>query len=571
LSCSPTNAASRNAASGTVPKNRPARRPRRGRTGTAHLKLLGAITAASAIGVIAGTGWVEARMESTTPLERMPADVQQAVKSANNLSTAFRAVSNAVLPAVVSIENRPDMAMVTPANASPVQPGIIPSGDIIPAQEGRVPRNPLAGTPFEDFFNDSFDMRPIPGGPNFDRRRFFEMIPEGNRRMQPRRSAGIGSGVIIDDSGIILTNNHVVAGGGTVIVRTSDGREFTATEVLTDPSTDIAVVKIEDADNLTAARLGDSDSIDIGDWVLALGQPFGLESSVTAGIISAKQRSMGITERENFLQTDAAINPGNSGGPLVSLNGEVIGINTAIKSGGGGGNDGVGFAVPSNMARWVAEQLIETGQVRRAYLGVSIQPVDAELADSLGIPPRSGVVVSDVIDGTPAADTGLQAGDVIVAFNGTPINAVSQLQSVVERSKFGTQVPIEINRDGSRMTLQYTPTERPKSFGQSSSRSMTPQRPSVDIGPWGLEVAALDEDTAKALDIDDAEGVVITEVKSGSPAAAKGLQPGAVIVQVNRKPVRSVEDFKAIAEASDDDLLLLVKRPTGSGFVVLKR
>ena len=198
-------------------------------------------------------------------------------------------------------------------------------------------------------------------------------------------------------------------------MRTHDGRPFVATDVWTDPKTDLAVVKIDGASDLTAAMLGDSDQAEIGDWVIALGQPFGLESTVTAGIISAKHRGIGITARENFLQTDAAINPGNSGGPLVNLRGEVVGINTAIHS-RSGGNNGIGFAVPSNLARWVSDQLVNTGTVKRAYLGVGIQPVSGDLADALAVQPRGGVAVTDVFPDTPAAEAGLKSGDVIVRF-----------------------------------------------------------------------------------------------------------------------------------------------------------
>ena len=377
--------------------------------------------------------------------------------------------------------------------------------------------------------------------------------------------------MIIDDSGIILTNNHVVAGGGTVIVRTYDGREFTASEVLTDPSTDIAVVKIKGADNLTAAPMGDSDRVEVGDWVLALGQPFGLESTVTAGIISAKHRGIRIAARADFLQTDAAINPGNSGGPLVNLRGEIVGINTAISS-RGGGNDGVGFSVPSNLVGWVADQLIESGEVKRAYLGVQIQEIDADLARTLNMPPRSGVLVNQVMDDTPAAKIGLREGDVIVRFNNRAVRSPSELQLAVEQSTFGTQVPVKVNRDGKVITLDYAPVERPRDFDTASSPPpVKNEAPAVEMNKLGVSVEMLTDETAKALGLDEVEGVVITKVRPGGPADQAGLAEGTVIKQLSRTPITSVEQFEKLVSESKGDLLALVEDARGSRFVVLKR
>ena len=312
---------------------------------------------AALLGIIVSTGWVAAERDTgkpeqsqkLAPMTNLSPEVEQAIESANNLSTAFRTVANRVLPAVVAIENRPSMAWQQAGQVQPSQEGL---------PDGSGGENPFKGTPLEDMFR-GYQFRRGPSG---------DSQPGGHMQRQPS-PGGIGSGVIIDTSGIVLTNNHVVAGGGEVTVKTQDGREFTAVEVWTDPKTDVAVVKI-DATNLVAAPLGDSDVVEIGDWVLALGQPFGLESTVTAGIISAKNRTMGITDRENFLQTDAAINPGNSGGPLVNLRGEVIGINTAISS-RSGGNEGIGFAVPSNLARWVSNQLVSSGTGTSRLLGSS--------------------------------------------------------------------------------------------------------------------------------------------------------------------------------------------------------
>ena len=226
-----------------------------------------------------------------------------------------------------------------------------------------------------------------------------------------------GSGVIVDPSGVILTNNHVVAGGGEIMVRLSDGREFKAFDIKTDPTTDLAVLHIKSKEPLPAAKLGDSKKVEVGDWVLALGEPFGLEGTVTAGIVSAKGRGIGINEREDYIQTDAAINPGNSGGPLVNLDGEVIGINTAISS-NTGGYQGVGFAIPIDLAKWVGEQLVKSGTVHRAYLGVMIQPVSQSLAEQFNVKVHEGVLVTQVQPHTPAAKAGMKAGDIILDFAG---------------------------------------------------------------------------------------------------------------------------------------------------------
>jgi serine protease Do len=488
-------------------------------------------------GVVAGAASVHADRVSSQPLADLPPDAAQAIESANDLSTAFRTVANQLLPSVVAIENRP--ALVSNASTN-----MVPSGS----------NNPFRGTPLEDQFRGYHFQQP-------------GNTPQGGA---PVPRSGIGSGVIIDSSGIVLTNNHVVAGDGEITIRTQDGRKFVASDVWTDPKSDIAVVKIADASGLTAATLGDSDQTEIGDWVLALGQPFGLESTVTAGIISAKHRGIGITDRENFLQTDAAINPGNSGGPLVNLRGEVVGINTAIHSRSGGSN-GIGFAIPSNLARWVSDQLASTGTVKRAYLGVGIQPVTGDLAGALSIPPRTGVVVTDVYPDTPAAAAGMQSGDVIVSFNGGAIATPQALQLAVERSPIGKTLKIEIAREGKRMELVYTGTESPADFGPTAKND---HRSPKKMERLGIEIAPLDSEIADRLGVDAKQGVVITSVLDGGPAAAAGLAPGMVIVEVNRKQVSSPSDFADAVreglEKSNDGILLLVRTEGGSRFVVIK-
>jgi serine protease Do len=501
--------------------------------------------AVAALGMIASVGWaatevkVSPKSQQLAPMTQLSPDEQQAMESANNLSTAFRTVANRLLPTVVAIENRPSVAW---NEDSRIQPSL----------DGTPQQNPFKGTPLEEFF----------GGGD------FRMQPRGG--MQQPSPGGIGSGVVIDPAGIILTNNHVVAGGGEVTVKTQDGREFIASQVWTDPKTDLAVVKIDNATDLVAAPLGDSDQVEIGDWVVALGQPFGLESTVTAGIISGKDRGLGITDRENFLQTDAAINPGNSGGPLVNLRGEVIGINTAISS-RSGGNEGIGFAVPSNLARWVSDQLVKDGVVKRAYLGVGIQPVTQDLAKQLSVRPRSGVAVTDVFPNTPAATSGLETGDVIVNFGGRPITTPQQLQLADERAEFGQNVKIDIVRNCKTLQLNYQPEEQPGNFGTRGSRKS--DKPSVQrMEDLGMEVAPLDAEVAEQLGMAGAEGVVITAVGPGSPAERSGLDSGMVITHVNRQPIHSVEEFVAAVKQADADngILLLVRSENGSRFVVLK-
>ncbi len=505
---------------------------------------LGFCLAASLGTVVLVAASVHAEHARTPPLANVSPQARQAIESANSLSSAFRAVANQLLPSVVAIENRPAIAWNSRMSAKP-------SSDAFGGQ------NPFQGTPFEKMF------------PNFN-----DQLPPMNKPggSMPAPQGGIGSGVIIDESGIILTNNHVVAGDGEITIRTHDGRTFVASNVWTDPKSDLAVVKIENVSDLVAATLGDSDQVEIGDWVMALGQPFGLESTVTAGIISAKHRGIGIAARENFLQTDAAINPGNSGGPLVNLRGEVVGINTAIHS-RSGGNNGIGFAIPSNLARWVSDQLVNTGTVKRAYLGVGIQPVTQELAKQLSVKPRGGVVVTDVYPDTPAAKTGLHSGDVIVRFGDTAVATPQALQLAVERSPLGEEISVEIVRHGKTMNLTYHVTEQPSDFAAKFDGE-TAAESGKRMEGFGIEIAAMDGEVAKRLGMEGTEGVVITSVRDGGAADAAGLAPGMVIVEVEHQKVSSVSEFEDAIQKnrndSDDGTLLLVRTAKGSRFVVVK-
>ena len=467
---------------------------------------------------------------------------QEAIDYATALSQTFRSAAEKVLPSVVTIQH------TIPAT---------------PAKKDAVPERNFGfndeNSPFGDLPMDPF------------LRRFFEDLP--NLREIPRgpqRSAG--SGVIIDSNGTILTNNHVVSGGGKIVVRLHDGRQFEASEVRTDPKTDLAVIRLKDARSLPAATLGDSDQLQIGDWVIAAGQPFGLADTVTAGIISAKGRGLGITAREEFLQTDAAINPGNSGGPLVNLHGEVVGINTAIST-TNGGYQGVGFAIPINLAKWVSQQLTEHGSVRRAYLGIGIQQITPELASQLGMPSTEGALVTEVRPNSPAKEAKIQPGDVVVEYAGGTISDPRDLQRLVEQSTIGSKQSLVVLRDGKRVPLQLTVREQPKNYGLALSESTSEAPETSSFDELGLEVAPLTEDVASQLGLEGATGVVITAVESGSPAANAGLTTSMVISQVGQKKVTSVQEFRAAMkeQSPQKGLLLLVRSPEGSRFVVVKQ
>ncbi len=463
---------------------------------------------------------------------------------ANGLSKVFRNASNHVLPSVVTIQKTTvveSLSSATPHDKN---------GD-----NGRVP--------YGDLFNDPFFKRFFGDSPNFPR------IPMPDNPQGAQIS--MGSGVIIDAGGVILTNNHVVEGGGKVMVRLHDGREFEATDVKTDPRTDLAVVRINET-NLPAATLGDSDAIDIGDWVIAAGQPFGLADTVTAGIISAKGRGIGITTEEEFLQTDAAINPGNSGGPLVNLRGEVIGINTAITS-RSGGFQGIGFAIPINLAKWVSSQLIERGSVTRAYLGVGIQQVTPELASQFGLKELTGTVVTEVRPNSPARQAGVKTGDVVVEFAGHAIHSPREIQAFVEQSPIGSKQPLKVIRDGKQMTLNVTVLEQPKGYGLARSESPAGgESQGETYQELGIDVSNLTADVADQLGLNGAEGVVITSVRSGSPADLAGLSTSMVIERVGQKPVKDADEFRAAMKDQSlaKGVLLLVRSREGSRFVVIK-
>jgi len=468
---------------------------------------------------------------------------ERSLNGARNLAAAFRNVSKRALPSIVAIET------VSRVEATP-RPDI----DEL-----------FRGTPFEEQFKND---------PRF--RQFFE---RGGPRRRPRQQHGRGSGFVIDSSGIIMTNSHVVRDADTVIVRFQDGRQYTAKDIKFDRRSDVAILRIEADGPLPALPMGDSDVIEVGDWVLAIGSPFGLDMSVTQGIISAKGRGQGITDREYFLQTDAAVNPGNSGGPLINLDGEVVGINTAIST-RSGGYDGVSFAIPVNMAKWIGRQLMDSGKVRRAYLGIVIEPVNNDLAEWFGTRVGEGALVTDVRRDTPAERAKLRDGDVILKVNGRKVTGTQNLQRIVEELEIGKSYPIEVIRDRKPLTLTMVAEAMPEEFG------LEKRRPSF-VGPGaeeapknrkfedlGVEITDLTARTAArlGLEIADPKGVVITDIIPDSPADRKGLRPGLIIEKVDTKSVADTAEFAAALEKSslDKGVLLLIRRGNGKRYVVIK-
>ena len=406
------------------------------------------------------------------------------------------------------------------------------------------------------------------GGPNgpFGPRGFRgPQGPPGEPR--GHRGGGQGSGVIVSADGYVLTNNHVIDGAREVTVTLPDKREFPGKIVGTDPKTDLAVVKI-DGQNLPTVAWGDASTLQVGEYVLAVGNPFGLNSTVTLGIVSALGRGrMGITQYEDFIQTDAAINPGNSGGALVNTKGELVGINTAIFS-QSGGYQGVGFAVPTSMSKPVYESLIKTGKVVRGFLGIGIQDLNQDLAKSFGIENAKGALVSDVREDSPADQGGLKQGDVIMSYQGSPVEDAVALQRAVTRTPVGTKVPVKVMRDGREKELMITIGEQPENM--KTARAESGEK---DYAFAGVAVQDLDKDTAKELGIKGkAQGVVVTGVEPDSGADKAGLMPGDVIREFNRQPIKSVKEFEKVSSTvkKGDNVLILINRRGNALFLSAK-
>jgi serine protease Do len=398
-------------------------------------------------------------------------------------------------------------------------------------------------TPFEEFFGEDFFKR------------FFGDVPE----RIPQRS--LGSGVIVDPSGIALTNAHVVEKATEIEVITLDGSKHKAKVVGADKKTDLAVLKLDDGKaQFKFARLGDSDRMQVGDWVIAVGSPFGLQATVTAGIISAKARNIGQGPFDDFLQTDAAINPGNSGGPLVNMQGEVIGINTAIVAGG----SGIGFAIPSNMAKKIYTEINSKGRVTRGWLGVSIQPLTPELAKSFNAKDTKGVLISDVIAESPAAKAGLKPGDILLEFDGKKVEAPADLQRTVGLAQPGQEAKMKVWRDQNEKTVDVKIGEAP------DDKEAQQQRPArTTPSTLGLEVRPITPDLARQLNLKSTDGVIVARVEEGSAAGEAGVQRGDVIREINRQKVRSMADYERLTKdvKDGDRLTVLLQRGQMSLYV----
>ena len=401
-----------------------------------------------------------------------------------------------------------------------------------------------------------------PDGPFGDfMRRFFQEMPQSRR---PYTQQGSGSGVVISNDGHILTNNHVIEGAKDITVTLADGHEYPADIVGRDAKTDLAILQIASDTPLTVATLGNSKALRVGDWVLAIGNPFGLSHTVTSGIVSAKGRIIGAGPYDDFIQTDASINPGNSGGPLFNMHGEVVGINTAIISQG----QGIGFAIPVNTAKPLIPQLVSDGKVTRGYLGVSIQTITPDIAKALKLPEQGGALVSDVRPGSPAADAGIQRGDVITTFHDKAVANSRDLAAIVAATPVGTDVAVIIRRNGKEQTQSLTVGTLP-----SAQKRQASHVPQTERGVWGLALTEVTPEVARRRGLPASHGVLVVDVAPESPAAEAGVSPGDLILQVNQQPVRSMDDVNdAMTTGHDiDTLLLLVQRKHGSLFVALAK
>ena len=414
----------------------------------------------------------------------------------------------------------------------------------------RVPRPGPGQNKSPDPFRDFYD-------------RFFSERP--NQR--PKR--GMGSGFVIDKEGHILTNYHVIEGAGEIVVILDDNgteKEYTATLVGSDPKTDIALIKInrESGDNkdFPFLRLGSSENLEVGEWVLAIGNPFGLSHTVTVGVVSALGRSIGAGPYDEFIQTDASINPGNSGGPLINIEGDVIGINTAIISGNTGGNVGIGFAIPIDIAKGILKDLRERGTVTRGWLGVMIQKITPDLAKSFGLSQSEGALVGDVIPDGPAAKGGVKRGDVIVMFDGQQVKDMEDLPKIVAATRPNSVVDVEVIRDGSRMTLSVS-----IELLEDSQETVV-----AKADPLGLQVQDITEELAQSLKLESVEGVLVSDVTAGNAAAEAGIRRGDVISEMNRSIVKDMRDYQNLMASvqKGSSVLFLVKRGGSTIYIAVK-
>lgn len=463
-------------------------------------------------------------------------DKESGIENLRQTGKAFAAVARTVSPSVVFIEVEATLDERQSQGFGPFGPG----------------------APFDEDFFRRFFGQPGPGNPG------------GQAPPRERRAQGQGSGFVfaskdglLEDKTYILTNSHVVQDAEKITVKFKDGRTFEAQVTGTDPKSDVAVIELDEG-GLPALKLADSAKLEVGEWVVALGNPFGLSHTLTAGVVSATGRTaLGINDYEDFIQTDAAINPGNSGGPLVNLDGEVVGINTAIFS-RSGGYMGVGFAIPSNLARGIADQLIESGEVTRGYIGIVIQDLTPDLAESFDIESAKGIVVAQVSDGSPADAAGLEQGDVILTMNGEAVKTVGTFRNRVAATPPGTKVKLTVLRNGKQKTLTLE-------IGRLTDEAVAAIGGTGSAVELGLTVQTITPELAQQLEAEPGKGVAVTNVKPGSIAARAGIRPGAVILQVDRKAVDSAEAFEKAVRASQDDkkVLLLVSRGGMASFLVL--
>jgi len=458
-----------------------------------------------------------------------PGTVADDVALLKRMSRGFSEVARQAIPAVVFVTVEKSVQVQT-------RPWAIPD-------------------PFRDFFDDPFFQR------------FFGQ-PNRPEFMPPRqfRQQGQGSGFLITADGYILTNSHVVDGADKIRVKLHGGREVEARLVGKDPRSDIAVIKIEGND-YPFLPLGDSDAIEVGEWVIAIGNPFGLSESITVGIVSAKGRSgIGLADYEDFIQTDAAINPGNSGGPLLNIEGRVIGINSAIYS-ASGGNLGIGFAVPINMAVAIYRQILQTGTVIRGYLGVTIQDMTSDLAKSFGLEKEEGILISEVVTNSPADQAGLQSGDVILELDGKKVESVSSFRNTIALTAPGATVTLKIRRDGKDLTRKVTIGKLPDEEVQTAA----PAAPDSVAARLGIAVEPLTPQWKERLGLKEERGVVVSRVAPESPAAAFGIREGDVVLSVNRQSVASPKEFMEALERSKKTgrVLLLVKSRTMTRYLVI--
>jgi serine protease Do len=428
--------------------------------------------------------------------------------------------------------------------AEKVKPSVVNIGTTKVVKGGM--RSPFGGgAPFDRYFGDEF----------FDR--FFGDAPRREFKQQ-----SLGSGFIISTDGYIFTNNHVVEHADKIIVKLSDGREYEAKIIGKDAKTDIALIKIKPSESLPVAEIGDSDKLRVGDWVLAIGNPFGLEQTVTAGIVSAKGRVIGAGPYDNFIQTDASINPGNSGGPLFNMEGKVVGINTAIVAQG----QGIGFAIPVGMAKNILPDLKSKGKVSRGWMGVSVQDITEDMARSLQLKERRGAIVSEVFKGDPAERAGIRAGDIVTEINGRKIKDTHDLLLSIASFHVGDKVSIKVVRDNREMTFQVTVSERKDQPEMAAAKGGAYEQ-------FGLTVEDITQEIARYLGIPKNTGIIVVRVQNGSPADEVGIQPQDIILQVNKVKIASVKEFvrEVSKKANKGSIMLLIKRGQATFFVALRK